>query len=466
MSTVALVAMARPTFDVEQAQANLMSARSLLLELGATLVGPDSLVMTVDDLAALSLPAADLHILFMASFADASAAVEVFGGVPGPIIGWSMREPGEVGERLKLNSMCGVNLAAHALLNVGQTLRHIHGNADEAHVRQALTDALAGKMPPIKMPSHNLGNLAPHGEVEKALEWLRGKRIGAVGEAPTGFTPCVYDAEQLQKYFGLEVRQIGIDNAFERISKVSDDVRDQTYASAVAAQPSLASVNIDEAKKVAGVEVALDDWRESDALDAIAIRCWPEFPTDLGACICSSLGRLSDRGTVTTCERDVLGAVTMLVCEALGSDENYLVDIVDLDEKENLVRLWHCGSAATKLAADPSSATQYIHCNRKLGVAGNFPLKTGPVTLFRIDRDVDDNNPTGLRIILSSGESIPAPNRFQGNTATVKTSVKADELVNGIITGGYPHHLVISWIDVRPGIRQLAQSLGIPITEW
>ena len=201
-------------------------------------------------------------------------------------------------------------------------------------------------------------------------------------------------------------------------------------------------------------------------LDALAIRCWPEFPTDLGACVCSALGRISDRGTVTTCERDVLGAVTMLLCEALGSDENYLVDIVDLKADEGIVRLWHCGSAATKLAADPTNATQYIHCNRKLGVAGNFPLKTGPVTLVRIDRDVDPKNPSGLRMIVSRGESIPAPNHFQGNTATVRTEPDAATLVNGIVTRGYPHHLVISWVDVRPGLRRVAKQLGIPLTEW
>ncbi|MBU6243492.1 MAG: hypothetical protein KGP06_05485, partial [Acidobacteria bacterium] len=172
------------------------------------------------------------------------------------------------------------------------------------------------------------------------------------------------------------------------------------------------------------------------------------------------------RGTVTTCERDVLGAVTMLVCESLGSDENYLVDIVDLDASKNLLRLWHCGSAATKLAESPKNATQTTHCNRKLGVAGNFPLKAGPVTMFRIDRDVDPSNCTGLRMVVSRGESISAPNRFQGNTATVITNPDAAALVNGIVTGGYPHHLVISWIDVRPGIRQLAKMLGIPLTEW
>ena len=152
MSTVALVALARPTFDLQCAQANFDSARRLIEELGATVVGPAELVMTVEDVAAVTLPAADLHILFMASFSDASPAVELLGKVKGPVLGWSMREPGEVGERLKLNSMCGVNLAAHALMNVGQSIRHIHGNADEPQVRSAIKDALAGKLPEATTP--------------------------------------------------------------------------------------------------------------------------------------------------------------------------------------------------------------------------------------------------------------------------------------------------------------------------
>jgi len=466
LKTVALVALARPTFDLVCAQANFDAAKALLTQLGASVVGPSDLVMTVEDVAAVELPHADLHILFMASFSDASPAVELLGKVKGPVLGWSMREPGAVGERLKLNSMCGVNLAAHALMNVGQSIRHIHGNADEPHVQTAIKDALAGKLPEASTPENITGELGSEADAQKAFDWMKGKKIGAVGDAPVGFTPCVYDAEQIRSLFGLDIRQITINDAFGKISEVSEEARDLAYASAVAAQPSLASVNVDEAKKVYGVEVALDKWREDEVLDAIAIRCWPEFPTDMGACICSSLGRLADRGTVTTCERDVLGAVTMMMCEALGSDENYLVDIVDLDASQGLVRLWHCGSAATKLAADPKNATQTTHCNRKLGVAGNFPLKTGPVTLCRIDRDMDPSNPTGLRIVLSRGDSISAPNQFQGNTATVITQPDAAALVNGIITGGYPHHLVISWIDVRPGIRQMAKMLGIPVTEW
>ncbi len=466
MSTVALVALARPTFDLACAQANFDSARQLLTQLGAQVVGPAHLLMTPADVAAVNLPAFDLPILFIGSFSDASPAVEIFGDVKGPILAWSMREPGAVGERLKLNSMCGVNLAAHALMNAGQSVRHIHGNADEPAVQAAVAQALNGILPAANCPQEINGEMALEVEGQKALDWLHGKKVGAIGEAPVGFTPCTFDGPKLHELFGLDVRQITIDNVFERISSVREDQTEMAYASAVEAQPSLSSVDVPQAKKVSSVEVALDHWRAEESLDAIAIRCWPEFPTDLGACVCSSLGRLSDRGTVTTCERDVLGAVTMLVCESLGSDENYLVDIVDLDAEKGLIRLWHCGSAATKLAADPQHATQYIHCNRQLGVAGNFPLKTGPVTLFRIDRDVDPSNSTGLRMVVSRGESIPAPNHFQGNTATVVTQPDAATLVNGIVTGGYPHHLVISWIDVRPGIRRMASMLGIPLVEW
>ena len=143
MSTVALVALARPTFDLGCAQANFDSARALLEELGATVVGPAKLVMTVDDVAAVTLPDADLHILFMASFSDASPAVELLGKVKGPVLGWSMREPGEVGERLKLNSMCGVNLAAHALMNVGQSIQLGNGSGGGM---LAATDATSGGM--------------------------------------------------------------------------------------------------------------------------------------------------------------------------------------------------------------------------------------------------------------------------------------------------------------------------------
>lgn len=466
----AVVPVARPTFDTQKAAALTDQAFALLNEVGFSVNGSTTLVMTPDDLAAARaelIDDADIYILLQSSFSDASPAVALLSEKTAPVLLWSVREPGKVGERLLLNSMCGSNLAAHALLHAGKKIYHLHGNPDEAQTRQSLQNIIAGKLPEVVEPKMMSETpLADEAQVDSILKSIRGTKIGAIGDAPPGFTPCVYDANQLQKLFGIEVEPLTVDEIFARIAAADNDDVAAEYAAAVAAQPSLGSVNKEEATKVSATTVVLDDWKTKSELAAIAVRCWPEFPTQLGACPCGALGRMADRGTATACERDVLGAVTMLLMEKLGAGTTYLVDVVDQDPTQNLIRLWHCGAAATSLAANPADATQFTHCNRKLGVAGNFPLKTGPVVVARLDQDVDPNNPTGLRLIVSNGESIPAENQFQGNTATVKMEISAEAFVNGLITRGFPHHLVMAWTDIRPQLRQMAKLLSIPLIEW
>jgi L-fucose isomerase-like protein len=175
------------------------------------------------------------------------------------------------------------------------------------------------------------------------------------------------------------------------------------------------------------------------------------------------MSRLADEGIATQCERDVYGAATMLLMQALGSGPTYLVDTVDLEAERNIVRFWHCGAAATKLAADPQDATQALHCNRRIGVAGNFALKPGRVVAARL---TEDPGTAGLRLLIASGESIPAPNRFQGNTADVVMDTNATAFVNSLVSGGFPHHTVLAWTDIRPGLRAVASHLSIPVIEF
>lgn len=466
----AVLPVARPTFDTQKAAQLTDQAFALLSEIGFELHGDKTLVMTPDDLATAKtalIDDADIYILMQSSFSDASPAVSLLSEKSAPVLLWSFREPGKVGERLLLNSMCGSNLAAHALVHAGKNIYHLHGNPTEAGTKAALTQVRNGQLPETHEPSLKLNeSLADSATIKKILNDVRGTKIGAIGDAPPGFTPCVYDANQLRNIFGIEVEPLTVDEVFERIAQADAAAVNAEYAAAVAAQPSLSSVNESEATKVSATTVVLDDWTTKSDLAAIAVRCWPEFPTQLGACPCGALSRMADRGTATACERDVLGAVTMLLMEKLGAGTTYLVDVVDQDASQNLIRLWHCGAAATSLAANPADATQFTHCNRKLGVAGNFPLKTGPVVVARLDQDVDPKNPTGLRLIVSNGESIPAENQFQGNTATVKMEISAEAFVNGLITRGFPHHLVMAWTDIRPQLRQMAKLLSIPLIEW
>ena len=465
---VVLIPTARPTFAVDVARKLADSARDLLVELGAQVVGPSDLVMAPEDVEAAKAylaTDADLVINVCASFSDASPALELYRDLEQPVLLWSFREPGQPGDRLWLNSMCGANLFGHALVvHAGRTPGFLYGNPDEPSTRETLAAALAGNLPATVDAPTERRQRADLTDVQSALTSLRGRRLGLVGDAPPGFTPSQYDADLLDRLFGITVEQVDVDTMFGDVAAVTEDAAESEYAAALAAQPTLAEVDASQARTSARITTAMREWRDQESLSGLAIRCWPEFPTQLGACPCSSLSRVADEGTPTACERDVYGAVTMLLMEALGSGTTYLVDTVDLDADRNVVRLWHCGAAATSLAADPEEATQFTHCNRKLGVAGNFPLRTGPVVMARLTED--PAAPGELRLLLAAGESLPEPNRFQGNTAAVRVEADATQLVTALVTGGFPHHTVLAWTDIRPQLRAVADHLGLTVVDW
>jgi hypothetical protein len=467
--TVTLIATARPTFVVEAAQARAASARALLTELGAEVTGPADLLMTRDDVAdarSFLTGTQDVVIHVCASFSDASPALELYADLVRPLVVWAFREPGPVGDRLWLNSLCGANLYGHALSRIGRDVRLVYGDAEEPAVREALTALLAGTYPePPDLP-RIAGPRAEQAEVRARLARLAGAKIGVIGEAPPGFTPSEFDPDLVSRGFGLACDRMSIPEAFDRIDAVPADAVETELAALRVDRPTVTALDPNEVARHAAITSAFRDWQRTDDLKAIAVRCWPEFPTDRQVCPCSSLSRLADEGTATVCERDVYGAVTMLLMEALGSGTTYLVDTVDLDADRNVVRLWHCGSAATSLAADPSHATQSVHCNRRLGVVGDFALKTGPVIVARLTEDISGASASGLRLLLAAGESLPGPNRFQGNTADVQLEVDGTSFVHALVAQGFPHHTVLAWTDVRPQLRTAADLLDIDVVEW
>ena len=73
-------------------------------------------------------------------------------------------------------------------------------------MRAALQEALAGTLPAASTPEKINGEFAPEEDVQKALHWLMGRKVGAIGEAPVGFTPCVYDGAKLNSLFGKSIK--------------------------------------------------------------------------------------------------------------------------------------------------------------------------------------------------------------------------------------------------------------------
>lgn len=459
---VALLATGRATFVEEVGRSVHRRALALLGDLGAEVHGPVELVAAAEEVGEAGLvsdPAA-LPVLLCATFADASVALSAFGRSQRPVILWAVRDPAPVGERLYLNSLCGANLAAHALVRAGVEVRLLYGDPEEQSVRDELALALAGRLgEPAAGSAEPLGELAPEAEVRDALDRLRGRRIGAVGEAPLGFTTCEYDADWLRSTLGLDVAPLALDALFSRIEAVPGDRRRGVVAEAAAESPSVLRLEPREVDLFGATTVALGDWAREQDLDAIALRCWPEFPLELGVCPCSALGRLASRGIPTQCERDVNGGATMLLLKALGAGDTYLADVVAVDEDRGSITCWHCGLAPGRLAAEPANAWQDVHCNRGIGVVGNFALRPGRVTLARLGWS------SSHRVYVTAGEAVPGPNRFKGNSLDVVLDTDALHAVRTFVERGFEHHAVLAWGELRPQLRQAARLLDLELVE-
>ena len=103
------------------------------------------------------------------------------------------------------------------------------------------------------------------------------RRLGLVGDAPPGFTPSQYDADLLDRLFGITVEQVDVDTMFGDVAAVTEDAAESEYAAALAAQPTLAEVDASQARTSARITTAMREWRDQESLSGLAIRCWPEF---------------------------------------------------------------------------------------------------------------------------------------------------------------------------------------------
>lgn len=440
---IGFACVARPTFAVEYAREAAMQAFVALADLSWPVVGNADLLMDAQSAreAAIALHAQspDLLVILCATFSDASMAVELTSLLDAPVCLWALREPGPVGDRLWLNSLCGVNIASHALQKAGHIIQYIYGNPGEPGL---------------------LAPLAAFARAAATRKRLRSSRIGLVGQAPTGFYGCQFDELELARVIGTSVAQIDLNSVFAAASEAPASAVEAAITSTAERSPSLHRLEQErpvEVRRFGEAYVVLREYLQTQQLDGLAVRCWPEFPQQFGLMPCATLGRLADDGFVCACEADMHGAVTLLALRWLSGAAPLLADLVAMDEAANTVALWHCGNAPACLAREGEEPLLTVHCNRRIGVAGNFAIRPGPATLARLGVGSQ-----GYRLLAVEGELLDEPaNRFMGNTAVFRPNGEAQLLLNTIMTDGWEHHMVVVAGHIVAELDALAHLLGI-----
>jgi L-fucose isomerase-like protein len=445
--SIALISIARPTFDVPLAQSVAETVAARLAAAGHRVTGTGAeLLMDATGAAraveSLAAGGYDLLILLQASFADASMAVQIAQANRAnraPILLWAVPEARD-GGRLRLNSLCGINLAGHAL--------------------QQRAIGYDYQLCPADAPTalEKVEQLARAGRARRVLAQAR---IGLVGEHPAGFDTCAYDAEELGQLFGATVVPLSLAETLQAAAAVEDAPR-QAFLERVGGHLS----NLDEmeptaTRGTAGVYAALRERVDAQKLDGVAVRCWPEFFTELGCAACGAMSLLTEDGSPCSCEADVNGTLTLVLLQAIAGEQPFITDLVNLDEASDSAVLWHCGLAPFSMADTQQPVQATLHSNRKLPLLFEFTLKPGRVTVARLHRIAD----RGYRLVVGSGEMLRAPRSFGGTSGVIRFDRPALEVFDTVMREGLEHHFCIVYGDYRAALQAWAGLAGIEVLE-
>ena len=206
--------LARETFDIDFAKKKLVKTKKSLTKLNKKVVFFNDLI-TNDTIGENAIKyfkkiKCTKFIVIQSTFTDAKFISSFVKKFKKPIIFISFKEK-RSGERLRLNSLCGVNLGLHALIKSKFYSNFIiYTNDERSFSREILkfikTNNNFTKKNYLKKVNSKLVN-------KKIIEFKKTK-LGLIGERPDGFDTCDFNYEELKSKFNANVTKIKLQSVF------------------------------------------------------------------------------------------------------------------------------------------------------------------------------------------------------------------------------------------------------------
>ncbi len=441
---VAYVPIGVPTFHLESAQIQFDKSVELIKSQTDAGVFPKEMLLSIDLLDDfLDSIDPDLIILQNITFANAAYASEVLKKYDCPILLWTLREPVIDGGRLRLNSLTGAYSAANAIKAFRkEPVNYIFGGPDE----KAVVNKVGATIRAAKLKYD-----------------MKSLKIAAVGHTPQGFGfGRALDLEMLEN-FGATLESIEARELIDKAKAFTDEEVEEYLQDASERMVGLECTPENNRKDFARLYKAYKEYVTEGHIGALASRCWPDFFTAFGTPVCAVLAMLNDLGVAASCEADTYGALSMYLCMQLTGGPTFFGDPVSMDEKENTITFWHCGTAACSLARTDTGAKVDVHCNRKIGPTLDFGCKAADeVTIFRIGKDAKGK----FRFFIANGQALDKPKQFNGTSVVVKTETSAETIVYETVEAGWEPHFVVAYGNVAAELEILAGMLNMEVQKY
>jgi L-fucose isomerase-like protein len=207
-------------------------------------------------------------------------------------------------------------------------------------------------------------------KVVKVVKGIRNATVGLFGPRPRDFETCNYNLASVNS-IGIEVEELGLfdlQNEIKRIKAKGED----TLSIKTDMKREVPSIPDEEfADRLSVYERAIKNFRDQLKLSGAATQCWSEQELSLRHVPCFINGRMAQGGFPIACENDCYS----LIAELLGQyASNATVGILDINHSipkdlheslkdypiKDMVGMFHCGNASTKLLKNPEMKYQVI----------------------------------------------------------------------------------------------------------
>ena len=275
-------------------------------------------------------------------------------------------------------------------------------------------------------------------------------------------TMKVNEAELLEK-FGIEIIPIAMNDLKVKYDQYLKD-HPKEVAKEVAEMKEkhyFNQVTDAQVQTVVVLKRTFEQWALEENLMAIATMCWAPMVREFGISACFILSEVCDDGLPCICETDILGAVTAVLTMAASryAEPMFLADLtIRNPENENSELLWHCGVFAKTLARDDTEKDRLlevgIHHGRPAGCVGRWELKKGDIRILRLGtRDGE------YSLFMGTSHAIDGP-YTKGSYVWVEVD-DWDKWEERLIYGPYIHHVVGTYQDVVPALKEACRYLKI-----
>lgn len=455
-----ILPLGRPTFDVPYAKSKLAMMLTALDATDHAILGPRELlfdeVATLAGIEQLKAENVDQVLLLQVTFTDASMVVAAAKEFQQPLSVWAISEP-RSGDRLRLNAFCGLNLASHALRRNGRQFSWLYADP-EVEIAKDLAALLNGERCAGTLRAGPVPDATDAGR--RIADMVRGQRIGRVGERPIGFHTCDYSSQAIEKFSGVRVDALELDDLFASAKTATNEQTLALRGSVEKGVDGLSELDQEQLDRSLRLKIGLDNLRNEGGYDAFAIRCWPETFTEYGGAICGPAGILNEAKVPCACEADVYGALTQLILMEVSGTPVFLTDLVDMDAEDDTGVVWHCGQAPLSMCNAKVAPQATVHTNRRQPLLYEFTLKPGVVTLMRISQA--DESP---HMVLTAARMLDRPMAHTGTSGVLRFFDPVDDTLERIISSGLEHHMALAYGDHRVTLRGVAGAMNLPILE-